>query len=127
MVMAGRDAPPDIIVIGDILVRDRPGEAREEYDTIMATRHEAAQKVWSKAKQGIHRGKDEDGDPLQLVGTTQEVADQILRLREATGLTGIMFRMPLWGASEGERIAPVLDRLEAEGVWKRPSSRSHSW
>jgi len=124
---AGRERPPEVIVIGDLLVRERPGEARAEYDLIISTRHEAAQKIWSAAKSKIHRGNEKQAEPLELVGTTREVADEILRLREKVGLSGVMFRMPLWHASEGERIGPLLDILEREGVWTRPEHRGFSW
>lgn len=124
---AGRAAPPEVLVMGDFLVRDRAGEAADLYDTIMSTRHAEAQKIWSNTKQPLHKGKVKEAEPLRLVGTTREVADTILSLRDRIGLSGLLLRMPLWDASEGERIGPVLDILEKEGVWKRPADRGHSW
>jgi len=120
-------APPPILLFSTILVRDRPGEAEDEWAAIEASLHPDAQKTWSaQLAKATHGGKLTTDYPV-LRGTPAEVGDQILALRRETGLSGFVLRMPLWAPEEGERLGAVLAYLAKAGAWVPPAERGHSW
>ena len=64
---------------------------------------------------------------MTFIGTTAEVADQIIELRRASEITGLMFRLPLWRPAEAHRLTGVFAQLQRAGVWKPPAEREFSW
>jgi dimethylsulfone monooxygenase len=118
---------PQILVLADIFIRDEPGRAREEYDALMNSQDPEAEKAWrSHLSRVAHQGR-RGGDVMAFVGTTSEVAEQIITLRRESGITGLILRLPLWGREEAIRLAAVFALLEKAGVWTRPAAREHCW
>lgn len=118
---------PQILVLSDIFIRDEPGRAREEFDMLVNSQDPEAERTWrSHLARVAHKGR-RGGDVMQFVGTTAEVAEQIITLRRESGITGLMLRLPLWAREEAMRLAPVFALLEKAGVWSPPAGRGHSW
>jgi alkanesulfonate monooxygenase SsuD/methylene tetrahydromethanopterin reductase-like flavin-dependent oxidoreductase (luciferase family) len=118
---------PQILVLADIFVRDEPGRARDEFDTLMNSQDPEAEKVWrGHLSRVAHKGR-RGGDLMTFVGTTDEVAEQIIALRRESGVTGLMLRLPLWAREEAMRIGPVLAKLQQAGEWTPPASREYCW
>jgi dimethylsulfone monooxygenase len=132
---AQRQSSPEILAFADLLIREEPGRAQEEYTAMTQSVDADAEKAWVKtlantlmklAPQVNSRPASSAGI-LPLVGTAAEVAEQIISLRETVGLNGILFRMLLWDFSEAQALAPMLSILRKAGVWKPPCERGHSW
>jgi FMNH2-dependent dimethyl sulfone monooxygenase len=64
---------------------------------------------------------------LQLIGTPDEVAQQLISLKQNTGAGGVLINFPLWSPRELHGFAGVLRRLEDAGVRTPPASRDYSW
>ena len=105
--------------MGDFLVRDRAG--RPPADAIMSTRH-ARRRRSGRTQAAPPQGQGQGSRAAAARRHDQEVADTILSLRDRIGLSGLLLRMPLWDASEGERIGPVLDILEEASGSARPTA-----
>ncbi|MGY3364237.1 FMNH2-dependent dimethyl sulfone monooxygenase [Bradyrhizobium sp. GM2.4] len=119
---------PEVLVVADLLIRDEPGEAKEMFDSLMASieANEAAQK-WSGQ---IGRLRNEKKTPFKFpyfVGTPTEVAEQLIEAKSYWGLNGVLFRLPVWSPQEVLRLHPVFDILEREGVRLHPQTRDYSW
>jgi len=112
---------PDMLVLGDVLIRDNPGQAEEEYYGMSASVDAEAEQAWAQAmaKFGTWNG--------EILGTAREVAEQILSVREQYGLNGLLFRMMFWDPLEVGRLLPMFDILREAGVWVPPHEREHSW
>ncbi|WP_084292640.1 LLM class flavin-dependent oxidoreductase [Bradyrhizobium sp. WSM3983] len=119
---------PEVLVVADLLIRDESGEAREMFDSLMASieTNEAAQK-WSGQ---IGRLRNEKKTPFKFpyfVGTATEVAEQLIEAKSDWGLNGVLFRLPVWSPQEVLRLHPVFDILERKGVRVHPQARNYSW
>jgi dimethylsulfone monooxygenase len=112
---------PEMLVLGDLLIREAPGQAQEIYYNMSASVDPEAKKIWSQtmAKFGTWNG--------EILGTAREVAEQILSLREQYDLNGLLFRLMFWDASEVRYLRPMFDLLREAGVWVPPTERGHSW
>lgn len=124
----GKAATPRVLVVADLLIRDRPGEANELFDHLMGTIpvSDAGQK-WSGQ---IGRLRGQPVNPFEfpaLVGTPEEVAAQLIAAYREHDVNGIMFRPLIASAGEMLRLGPVFARLEAEGVRIDPAARNFSW
>jgi alkanesulfonate monooxygenase SsuD/methylene tetrahydromethanopterin reductase-like flavin-dependent oxidoreductase (luciferase family) len=123
----GKTETPQILILCDLFVRDETGRAREEYEALLNSTDPAAQKIWSSHLDRIAHTGRKGGDVMGFVGTPAEIAEQIITLRRDTGITGLMFRLPLWGPDEAARIGPVLEQLRRAGAWKPPAEREYCW
>lgn len=124
----GKATPPRVLVVADLLIRDRAGEANKLFEEMMATipKSDAGQK-WSGQ---IGRLRGQPVNPFEfpaLVGTPNEVADQLIAAYRDHDVNGIMFRPLIASAEEMLRLAPVFERLEAEGIRIAPAERNYSW
>jgi dimethylsulfone monooxygenase len=126
-VATNRPHAPDILVLCDVLIRDEPGQAREEYEALVGSSDPDAQKIWkSHLARVTHKGRN-PGDVMTFLGTTDEVAEQIVALRRESGIAGLMFRLPLWHPEEAHRLTAVFAQLQRAGIWKPPAERGFSW
>jgi alkanesulfonate monooxygenase SsuD/methylene tetrahydromethanopterin reductase-like flavin-dependent oxidoreductase (luciferase family) len=121
----GREAP-QILVLADVFIRDEPGAASTEYAELQGTRDRDAQKAWSAQLANVTRGRSAE-DIMRFIGTTDEVADQLIALRRASPVAGVVIRPILWAPEELLRLEPVFAKLRAAGVWTPPAEREHSW
>jgi alkanesulfonate monooxygenase SsuD/methylene tetrahydromethanopterin reductase-like flavin-dependent oxidoreductase (luciferase family) len=124
---AGKDDVPAILMLSDILIRDRPGEAQQLYAELMGTTDPEAQAAWTSHLAKMRNEKRKPGEIMTFLGTANEVAEQIVELHRACALTGLILRMPLWSAHEAARLAPVLAQLQKAGVWVPPGERGYCW
>jgi len=135
---AGRERPAQILVGGNLVIRDEPGRAQEELDGWLASADEAASASYEKAVADGMEGYNTDGSTArkpppkvstapQFVGTTEEVTEKLLDARRTKGLGGVLFALPAWGTDELRRLVPVLENLERAGEWRHPRDRGHSW
>jgi dimethylsulfone monooxygenase len=124
---AGKTEPPPILMLSDILIRDEPGAARQLYADLMGTTDAEAQAAWTSHLAKMRNEKRKPGEIMTFLGTAGEIAEQIVELHRACGLTGLILRMPLWSADEAARLAPVLALLRKAGIWIPPSEREYSW
>lgn len=125
---ANQPAPPEVLVVADLLIRNEPGEAIGLYEELMAgIETNEAGKKWSGQ---IGRLRNEKKTPFKFphfVGTATEVAEQLIEARSYWGVNGVLFRLPIWSPQEVLRLAPVFEVLEAEGVRRHPKTRDYSW
>lgn len=124
---AGREAPPEVLVVADLLVRDEPGEAVDLMEDLMGSIGGESGRQWAAQMALLRKDRTAPGRFPAFAGTPAEVADQILAARAQWGLNGILFRLPLWSADEMARVKPVLGLLAKAGTWVPPGLRSHSW
>jgi FMNH2-dependent dimethyl sulfone monooxygenase len=125
------------------IVREGAGEAREEYEYLLRSLNaEAAWEIAADILGSIETaqamfdrlGRDEavraigsGSAQLQLIGTPDEVAQQLISLKQNTGAGGVLINFPLWSPRELQGFAGVLRRLEDAGVRTPPASRDYSW
>jgi FMNH2-dependent dimethyl sulfone monooxygenase len=124
---AGKSEAPAILMLSDILIRDEPGAAQQLYTELMGTTDAEAQATWTSHLAKMRNEKRKPGELMTFLGTSAEVAEQIVELHRACGLTGLILRMPLWSAHEAARLAPVLQALRKAGIWIPQSERGYSW
>ncbi|OJX65599.1 MAG: hypothetical protein BGO95_01710 [Micrococcales bacterium 73-13] len=62
-----------------------------------------------------------------LVGTAEEIAEQIIEIHRYTGLRGYMMLNMLWDPKEVAMLEGVFPVLEAAGVYEAPAKRGWSW
>ncbi len=124
---AGKNDPPPILMLSDILIRDERGAAQELYAELMGTTDAEAQAAWTSHLAKMRNEKRKPGEIMTFLGTPDEVAEQIVELHRACGLTGLILRMPLWSATEAARLTPVLAQLKRAGIWIPPSEREYCW
>lgn len=124
---AGRQTPPEILVVADLLIRDEPGEGAALMETLMGSMIGPAGERWRGQMARLRRTEGSPGVFPAFAGTAEEVAEQILSAHRQWGLNGVLFRLPLWSAEEMLRVKPVFDRLQEAGVWVPPAQRGHSW
>lgn len=118
---------PQILVLSDLFIRDEPGRAREEFEMLINSQDPEAERTWrSHLDRVAHTGR-RGGDVMAFVGTASEVAEQIIALRRESGVSGLMFRFPLWSREETMRLGPVLAALEKANVWTPPAARDYCW
>lgn len=125
---SGKDDPPRILILCDLLIRDTPGTARQLFDDLLGSTDPEAQKTWASHLSKIGDARPNAADIMSLVGTPHEIAEQIIELHRSCDLMGgFAFRMLLWGAEEARRLEPVLALLQKAGIWTPPASRDHCW
>jgi alkanesulfonate monooxygenase SsuD/methylene tetrahydromethanopterin reductase-like flavin-dependent oxidoreductase (luciferase family) len=62
-----------------------------------------------------------------LVGSAEDIAEQLIEIHSVTGLRAVMLISMLWGPSEVAQLRDVFPYLEKAGVWETPESRGWSW
>jgi dimethylsulfone monooxygenase len=124
---AGRKHAPQILLLADVLIRDEPGQAAREYEELMGTRDGEAQKAWASHLANIKTPGKRPGEVKAFLGTSKEVAEQIISLHRESGITGILCRLPLWHRQEALRFEGVFSVLQKAGVWSPPHARGYSW
>ncbi len=124
---AGREYAPEVLVVADVLIRDKPGEGKKLMDELMGSMTGPAGERWRAQMARLRRNEATPEVFPSFAGTAEEVADEILEARERWGLNGVLFRFPLWSAEEMLRLNPVFDRLAKAGVWVPPEQRNFSW
>jgi alkanesulfonate monooxygenase SsuD/methylene tetrahydromethanopterin reductase-like flavin-dependent oxidoreductase (luciferase family) len=62
-----------------------------------------------------------------LVGTPDEVAEQLLEVHRHTAMRGFMITPLQWSVDELRQIGQVFPHLERAGVWTPPAGRRWSW
>lgn len=123
----GRE-PPRILILCDLLIRDTPGTAQQTFADLLGSTDPEAQKTWASHLSKIGDTRPNAAEIMSLVGTPDEIAEQIIELhRDCDLMGGFAFRMLLWGPEEAKRLAPVLSQLQKAGIWTPPASRDHSW
>jgi dimethylsulfone monooxygenase len=119
---------PEVLVVADLLIRDEPGEAKQMFESLMASIETSdAAKKWSGQ---IGRLRNEKKTPFKFpyfVGTAAEVAEQLIEAKAYWKLNGVLFRLPVWSPQEVLRLGPVFEILEREGVRLHPRTRDYSW
>jgi FMNH2-dependent dimethyl sulfone monooxygenase len=110
-------------------VHDDPGRAAEEFDELAATIHVPAMAAdrenWKKGSQS--HAQAEERRPAGIVGTVDEVAEQLIDAHRRHGVRGMLLPMLHWTPEAAAAVGRVFDRLERAAVWVRPERRGHSW
>lgn len=125
------------------IVRDGEGEAREEYEHLLKSLNgdaaweiagdilgsiETAQALFDRlGREEAIRAIGSGSAQLQLIGTPDEVAEQLISLKRNSGASGVLINFPLWSPDELRNFKGVLTRLEEAGVRTPPFSRDYSW
>ncbi|WP_331748248.1 LLM class flavin-dependent oxidoreductase [Streptomyces chartreusis] len=125
------------------IVREGDGEAEEEYNHLLRSLNaDAAWEIAGDILGSIETaqamfdrlGRDEavraigsGSAMLQLIGTPDQVAEQLISLKRNTGAGGVLINFPLWSPRELSDFGAVLRRLEDAGVRTAPASREYSW
>ncbi|AHH19910.1 luciferase-like monooxygenase [Nocardia nova SH22a] len=139
----GRTEPLGTTPFTIVIVRDGEGEAEETYERLVRSLneeatmelaadvlggiesvralfadqgHSAAARAWGSG-QGI----------LKLFGTSEQVARQLIDLKQQTSTSNVLLNFPLWSPSELQSFAPVMKHLRDAGIWSPPSERDYSW
>lgn len=123
----GRDTPPRVLALADILVRDEPGEAVQLMEDLLGSMEGEAGRKWAAQMALLRKNPDTPSKFPYFAGTAAEVAEQIIAAHRDHGVNGLLFRMPLWAAEEMLRLKPVFDLLAKAGVWVPPAARGHCW
>lgn len=140
----GRD-PLEVNMAGSIgvVIGRTHAEAQEKYDWIRDSVDMPAARGWargflggSQTYQSNFGGTEFDEAARKigvaagsqvLVGTAEEIAEQLLAVHRATGLRGFMLLTLLWAPDEVAMLGDVFPYLEKAGVWQPPATRGWSW
>ncbi|WP_170850187.1 MULTISPECIES: LLM class flavin-dependent oxidoreductase [unclassified Beijerinckia] len=123
-----KDDPPRILILADILIRDTPGTAQQVFADLLGSTDPEAQKTWASHLSKIGDARPNAADIMSLVGTADDIAEQIIELhRDCDLMGGFALRMLLWGPEEARRLPPVLAQLQKAGIWVPPATRDHCW
>lgn len=123
----GREAPPRVLALADVLVRDEPGEAVRLMEDLLGSMEGEAGRKWAAQMALLRKNPDTPSKFPYFAGTAAEVAEQIIAANRDHGVDGLLFRMPLWAADEMLRLKPVFELLAKAGVWTPPATRGHCW
>jgi FMNH2-dependent dimethyl sulfone monooxygenase len=123
----GRETPPRVLALADVLVRDEPGEAIRLMEDLLGSMEGEAGRKWAAQMALLRKNPDTPSKFPYFAGTAAEVAEQIIAANRDHGVDGLLFRMPLWSAEEMLRLKPVFDLLAKAGVWTPPATRGHCW
>lgn len=124
---AGRAETPKTLVLADILIRDERARAEDDYEVLISSTDAGAQKVVEAQYVRVaHHGKRPGVIPA-LVGTADDVAEQILAVHRQGDVTGLLIRLLLWNVDEAARLEPMFARLREAGAWRPPETRGYSW
>lgn len=140
---AGRD-PLSVSAAGSIgIVLGRTHEeAQEKYRAIVDSVDMEAARGWARGFLGGSQtyqktfGTDLDAAARKigvaagstvLVGTAEEVAEQLIDIHRSTGLRGYMLLTLNWNPEEVALIGDVFPHLQRAGVWTPPAERGWSW
>jgi dimethylsulfone monooxygenase len=125
------------------IVRDGDGEAEEEYERLTrSVNYEATYELTADIMPGVESVRalfanmthEEAGlawgagrGILKFLGTTEQVAQQILDLKSQTQISNVLVNFPLWNVPEVLSFRKVLDLLREAGVWTPPAERDYAW
>ncbi|MGV9868148.1 LLM class flavin-dependent oxidoreductase [Rhodococcus koreensis] len=124
------------------IVREGDGEAEEEYERLAGSLNlEATTELAADILGGVESIRSiiaEQGPEaarawgsgrgiLKLMGTSEQVAEQLIRLKAETTTSNVLVNFPLWNPDEVRGFGKVLDHLREAGVWTPPSTRDFSW
>jgi FMNH2-dependent dimethyl sulfone monooxygenase len=125
------------------IIREGEGEAEELYNHLLTSLNVEATKeiaadvlgsIESSRAMYAQMGEEEAtrafggaGSMLNFVGTSQQVAEQLLAVKEQTGASTVLINFPLWSPDELKTFSPVLDLLREAGAWSPPETRDYSW
>lgn len=126
-----------------VIVREGEGEAEAEYERLTETLNvEATQELAADILGGIESIKEAFAgqDPreaakawgsgrgiLKLLGTAEQVTEQLVELKKETATQNLLVNFPLWNPGEVRSFRSVLDHCRDAGIWLPPSERSFSW
>lgn len=126
-----------------MLIREGQGEAQEIFGGLLdslnveATREIAADVLGSiESSQAMYADMGEEqatrtfggaGSMLRFIGTSEEVAEQLITLKRETDAATLLINFPLWSPDELKTFAPVLEILRKAGLWSPPDTRAYSW
>ena len=139
----GRAAPLGTTPFAIVIVREEEGEAEETYERLTRSLNEdATMELAADILGGIDSVRalfEEQGSEaaarawgggqgiLKIFGTSEQVARQLIALKQHTATSNVLVNFPLWNPAEVRAFAPVLDHLREEGIWSPPSERNYSW
>ncbi|AHH19919.1 luciferase-like domain-containing flavin monooxygenase [Nocardia nova SH22a] len=125
------------------LVREEEGRAQEEWERLRGSLNPAATKeiaadvlgsIESSRAQYEAMGEEQAtmafggaGSMLKLIGTPEQVAEQLISIKRNTSATNILINFPLWSPEELAGFTPVVSHLRDAGVWTPPDTRDYSW
>lgn len=128
---------------GLAIVREGEGEAEEVYNNLLeslnpeATMEIAGDILGSiESAKELFAGVDADkvtrqfgggGHVMQLLGTSEQVAEKLISLKKNTDASTLLINFPLWSPEELRSFQPVLKHLRDAGVWSPPETRDYSW
>jgi alkanesulfonate monooxygenase SsuD/methylene tetrahydromethanopterin reductase-like flavin-dependent oxidoreductase (luciferase family) len=140
----GRD-PIEVNMAGSIgvIVGDSRAEAEDTYAWVQDNLDLPAARGWARGFFGGSQTyqknfSDQEFDAAarkigiaagsrMLVGTGEDVAEQLIEIHRATGLRGFMLITMFWAPEEIARLGAIFPYLEKAGVWTRPEQREWSW
>ncbi|MEU4173126.1 LLM class flavin-dependent oxidoreductase [Streptomyces sp. NPDC026665] len=139
----GRD-PLEVNLAGSIgvVVGKSSAEATEKFEWIKDSLDMDAARGWARGflagSQTYQANFDSELDEAArkigiaagsrvLVGSAEDIAEQLIEIHKVTGLRGFMLVNLLWAPSEVAQLAGVFPILERAGVWESPASRGWSW
>ncbi len=125
------------------IVRENEGEAEEEYERLQKSLNvEAAIELAADILGGIESLKALYGDTgfeeaarawgsgqgiLKLLGTADQVTEQLIELKQRTSTSNVLINFPLWNPQEVRSFRVVLEQLRDAHLWSRPEERAFSW
>lgn len=143
-VEAGRD-PKEVNLIGTVAVvmGESRAAAEEHFAQLRDSIDMDAARAWASNFLGRSQTyRDTHGDAeldaaarsvgvasgaKVLLGTPDDVAEQILAIHRETGLRGYQITPLTWSEKEVLQYGEVFDVLERAGVWTPPHKRGFSW
>ena len=126
-----------------VIVRDGDGEAAEEYERLTESLNvESTMELAADILGGVESIKQAFAgqDPkeaakawgsgrgiLKLLGTADQVTEQLVALKRGTSTQNLLVNFPLWSPAEVRSFGAILDRCREAGIWLPPSKRDYSW
>lgn len=137
-------APNAVSAAGSVgvVIDKSSAAAHEKYEWIRANIDMDAARGWARSflagSQTYQKNFGDDFDDAArrigmaagsrvLVGTAEEIAEQLIEIHRYTGLRGYMLVNMLWSPDEVAMLGDVFPFLERAGVWEPPASRGFSW
>lgn len=139
----GRTEPLGTAPFTITIVREGEGEAEEEYERLVRSLNvDATMEIAADVVGSIEsiRNAFADQDPqaaarawgsgqgiLKFLGTSEQVAEQLIQLKQETKTSNVLINFPLWNPDEVRGFGKVLNHLGEAGVWVPPKERDYSW
>lgn len=138
-------SPLEVNMAGSIgvVVGQTHAEAREKYEWIRDSVDLPAARGWARgflSRSQTYRSTFDSAEFDQtarkiglaagsrvLVGTAEEVAEQLIDIHRATGLRGFMLLVLLWAPDEVAKLADIFPYLRKANVWTPPAERGWCW